>query len=30
MDEFHEWVAERDKNRTKKAEGSVVKMHESA
>lgn len=30
MDEFHEWVAERDKNRANKAEASVVQMHESA
>ena len=30
MDEFHEWVAERDKNRANKAETSVVQMHESA
>ena len=30
MDEFHEWVAERDKNRANKTETRVVQMHESA
>ncbi len=29
MDEFHEWVAERNEKRANKAEMSVVKMHES-
>ena len=30
MDEFHDWVAERDKNRTNNTEKRVVQMHESA
>ena len=30
MDEFHEWLAERDKNKADKSELSVVQMHESA
>lgn len=30
MDEFHDWLAERDKNRANKAEAKIVKMHENA
>ena len=30
MDEFHEWVAERNESRANKSEMSVVQMHESA
>ena len=30
MDEFHDWLAERDKNRANKADTRVVQMHENA
>ncbi len=30
MDEFHDWLAERDKNRANQAEKRVVQLHENA